>query len=133
MIRRGLMKATYLLVLIVFIAGMFKQGKDGGELVYEYGANVERVQDLDSELFDVKEELEEAEETIKTMQAALKKDETSDSQTKSAPTDVQDEKSTSTTHASTVENEKVEKNLDTSSVVQNETSQHEDTVTETSE
>jgi uncharacterized membrane protein len=71
MIQRGLMKATYLLVLIVFIAGMFKQGKDGGELVYEYGANVERVQDLDSDLFDAKEELGEAQEKIKELEAAV--------------------------------------------------------------
>jgi uncharacterized membrane protein len=71
MIQRGLMKATYLLVLIVFIAGMFKQGKDGGELVYEYGANVERVQELDSDLFDAKEELSEAQEKLKELEAAL--------------------------------------------------------------
>ena len=65
MIRRGLMKAMYLLVLIVFIAGIFKQGKDGGELVYKYGANIERVADLDSDLFDTKEELDEANEALK--------------------------------------------------------------------
>jgi len=66
MIQRGLMKATYLLVLIVFIAGILKQGKDGGELVYEYGANVERVQELDSELFDAQEELDELKEEMKS-------------------------------------------------------------------
>ena len=66
MIQRGLMKATYLLVLIVFVAGILKQGKDGGELVYEYGANVERVQELDSELFDAQEELDELKEEMKS-------------------------------------------------------------------
>ncbi len=65
LIQRGLMKALYLLVLIVFIAGILKQGKDGGELVYEYGANVERVQDLDSDLFDANEELEDLKEKMK--------------------------------------------------------------------
>ena len=65
LIRTGLLKAMYLLVLIVFTIGVIKQGKDGGELVYEYGANVERVADLDSELFDVKEELDEAKEAAK--------------------------------------------------------------------
>jgi len=59
MISRGLMKGLYLLVLILFVAGILKQGKEGGELVYKYGVNVEKVQELDSELFDVKEELEE--------------------------------------------------------------------------
>jgi len=63
-IQRGLMKATYMLVLIVFTAGILKQGKDGGELVYKYGANIEKVQELDSELFDAQEELEALQEKI---------------------------------------------------------------------
>jgi uncharacterized membrane protein len=66
MIKRGMMKGLYLLVLVVFVAGILKQGKDGGELVYEYGANVERVADLDSELFDTKEELDELKEQAKS-------------------------------------------------------------------
>ena len=66
MIKRGMMKGLYLLVLVVFVAGILKQGKDGGELVYEYGANVERVADLDSELFDTKEELDELKEKAKS-------------------------------------------------------------------
>jgi len=48
----GIMKVLYLFVLILFVAGILKQGKEGGELVYKYGANVEAVQKLDSELFD---------------------------------------------------------------------------------
>jgi len=66
MIKRGLMKALFLLVLVVFVAGILKQGKDGGELVYEHGANVERVADLDSELFDAKEELDELKEEMES-------------------------------------------------------------------
>jgi hypothetical protein len=65
MIQRGLMKALFMLILILFVIGILKQGKDGGELVYKYGANVERVSDLDSELFDVKEELDELKEEEK--------------------------------------------------------------------
>ena len=65
MARKGLVKAIYLLVLIVFVAGILKQGKDGGELVYEYGANVERVKALDDELFDCKDELSDAEDELK--------------------------------------------------------------------
>ncbi len=64
MIQRGLMKGLFLLILIIFVAGILKQGKEGGELVYKYGANVERVNDLDSELFDVKEELDELKEEV---------------------------------------------------------------------
>jgi len=66
-INRGLMKALYLLILILFVAGIVKQGKDGGELVYEYGANVERVADMDSEIFDLKEELDELKEAAKSV------------------------------------------------------------------
>jgi len=54
-IKKGLIKGLYLLVLAVFIAGVLKQGKDGGELVYEYGANVERVQTLQDALDDTEE------------------------------------------------------------------------------
>jgi len=75
MINRGLMKALYLLVLILFVAGILKQGKEGGELVYKYGVNVEKVQELDSELFDVKEELEELQEETKPAEAAEKEPE----------------------------------------------------------
>ena len=61
-LQRGLMKALYLLILVLFIAVMLKQGKDGGELVYKYGVNVQTVQDLSSEIDDLKEEIEEWEE-----------------------------------------------------------------------
>jgi len=64
MIQRGLMKGLFLLILIIFVAGILKQGKEGGELVYKYGANVERVQALDDELFDVQEELDELKEEV---------------------------------------------------------------------
>ncbi len=60
----GVMKFLYLSVLIIFVAGIFKQGQEGGELVYKYGMNVEQVKTLDDELFDLKEELEELEEEL---------------------------------------------------------------------
>ncbi|MEA2046826.1 MAG: DUF2231 domain-containing protein [Campylobacterota bacterium] len=61
----GILRFLYLIVLIVFVAGIFKQGQEGGELVYKYGMNVEQVQTLDDELFDVKEELEEVSSMLK--------------------------------------------------------------------
>ena len=72
MIQRGLMKALYLLVLILFVAGILKQGKDGGELVYEYGVNVQKVQELDSDLDDLKEELEDLQEESKKAAPVVK-------------------------------------------------------------
>lgn len=58
------LKALYLIVLIVFVAALFKQGEEGGELVYEHGLNVEQVNTLKDDIADLKDELEdEAEET----------------------------------------------------------------------
>jgi len=64
MIQRGMMKGLFLLILIIFVAGILKQGKEGGELVYKYGANVELVKTLDDEMFDLKEELDELKEEV---------------------------------------------------------------------
>jgi uncharacterized membrane protein len=72
MIQKGLMKTLYLLILILFVAGILKQGKEGGDLVYKYGVNVEKVQELDSELDDLKEELEELQAVDKPLKAEEK-------------------------------------------------------------
>jgi len=64
--KKGIIKALYMLLLIGFVAGLFYQGKEGGDLVYKYGVNVEKVQDLESDLDDAKEEIEELEENAPT-------------------------------------------------------------------
>ena len=61
---KGFFKFLFFMTLIAMMLVTFKQGKEGGELVYEHGANIERVKTLDDELFDAKEELEEAEEKL---------------------------------------------------------------------
>lgn len=61
---KRIIRGLYILILIAFVAGIFEQGEEGGELVYKYGMNVEQVKVLDDELSDLKEELEEA--TAKT-------------------------------------------------------------------
>jgi len=75
MIKRGVVKGLYFLILILFVAGILKQGKEGGELVYKYGANVERVAEMDSTIFDLKEELDELKSAgeAKKMPAAVAK------------------------------------------------------------
>ena len=65
------LKALYIFVLIAFVVLMFKQGKEGGELVFEHGLNVEKVKALDDELFDLKEELEEAKAVVETPKAEV--------------------------------------------------------------
>ncbi|MFT7824899.1 MAG: DUF2231 domain-containing protein [Sulfurimonas sp.] len=71
MLSKGLVKAFYFLILILFIAAILKQGKDGGELVYEFGANVEAVKILDDEKFDLEEELEELQEELEAKNKEL--------------------------------------------------------------
>ncbi len=84
---KGIMKGLYLLVLIVFVAGIFEQGEEGGELVYKYGMNVEQVKVLDDELFDLKEELEEA--TEKTEESTVESAEAEKSETVNLPAPTQ--------------------------------------------
>jgi len=73
LLRKGALKALYLLVLVLFVVGMLKQGKEGGELVYEHGANVSKVKALDDALFDCKDELGDAQEEAKKAAAEAKK------------------------------------------------------------
>ena len=65
----GILKLLYISVLIAFVAGIYQQGKEGGELVYKYGMNVEQVKTLDDELFDVKEEVEELTSEVEKSEA----------------------------------------------------------------
>jgi len=80
MINRGLMKGLFLFVLIFFVAGILKQGKEGGELVYTHGANVKIVKIKDDALFDCQDDLsdyvaeeKEAEEAAAKADAEAKK------------------------------------------------------------
>jgi uncharacterized membrane protein len=100
MISRGLMKTLYLLVLILFVAGILKQGKEGGELVYKYGVNVEKVQELDSELFDVKEEFEELQEELEELQEENKAPE-AEEKAPATTTETKEEAPAATTEAVT--------------------------------
>ncbi len=50
------LKLLYILVLVALIVLMFKHGKEGGELVYGQGLNVQAVETLDTKVIDAKEE-----------------------------------------------------------------------------
>jgi uncharacterized membrane protein len=67
-IRKTAGRIFFILILGGFIALTLFQGKEGGELVYKYGANIERVADMKSDGDDAKEELEEAEEKFSELQ-----------------------------------------------------------------
>ena len=59
---KKLLKVLFFIGLIGFILVSFEQGEEGGKLVYKYGANVERVKNIDDKLFDTQEALEELQE-----------------------------------------------------------------------
>jgi len=57
-------RILFILILGGFIAVTLNQGKEGGELVYKYGANNEAVADVKSDLEDAIEERDELQEKI---------------------------------------------------------------------
>ena len=71
----GILKLLYISVLIAFVAGIYVQGEEGGELVYKHGMNVEKVKTLDDELFDVKDELFDAKEELEEATSKVEKSE----------------------------------------------------------
>jgi uncharacterized membrane protein len=85
-------KFLFFIGLIGFILVTFKQGEEGGELVYKYGANVEKVKTLDEELFDAKEELEDTKtEKEEVVEAAVTTPQATKPQTNEAKDVVEEE------------------------------------------
>ena len=79
-INKTLAKAIFALILAIFVALVLKQGKDGGELVYKYGANVapistmdDQIMDLEDEIDSLKSELDKCKADLKAAQSAHKK------------------------------------------------------------
>ncbi len=64
LIVRGWAKGLFFLVLILFIAASIKQGDDGGELVYKYGANIAIVSTHEDTIDDLNDKIEELEEQL---------------------------------------------------------------------
>jgi len=72
---KGFFRFLFFIALMGLIAISLKQGKDGGELVYEYGANVQIIKDMKFDLDDLKEELAELEEEADAKKEAVKSQE----------------------------------------------------------
>jgi len=68
--KKALVKILYLVILVLFTAGILKQGKEGGELVYKHGANVAQVMNLENKIDDMKDEMETSKEEPKAAPAA---------------------------------------------------------------
>lgn len=57
-------RGTLIVTLVIFVSFLFKQGYDGGELVYKYGVNVAAVSEVRESLEDMKDELSDMNETV---------------------------------------------------------------------
>ena len=66
-------KLLFVLILATFVGFVLKQGKDGGELVYKYGANVAKVSQMDDEIMDLEDKVDSCNTTLQQCQEDLKK------------------------------------------------------------
>ena len=71
-LRKKIGKVLFILILVGFIAVTLNQGKEGGELVYKYGANNEAVSDVKSDLEDAIAERDEFEEELNELKDSKK-------------------------------------------------------------
>ena len=71
-INKTLAKAIFALILAIFVALVLKQGKDGGELVYKYGANVAPVSALDDKIMDLEDEVDTLKSELEKCKSAAK-------------------------------------------------------------
>ncbi len=61
----------FVLILIGFTAVTLKQGHDGGDLVYKYGANNQAIEDVKSDKDDLKDELDELQEKYDELKGSV--------------------------------------------------------------
>jgi uncharacterized membrane protein len=61
----------FILILIGFTVAILKQGKEGGELVYKYGANSEAIADMSSNKENIQEELDKLQEKYDELKESI--------------------------------------------------------------
>ncbi len=69
-INNRIAKIIFVILLAAFVGVSLKQGKDGGELVYEYGANVKAVSTMDDKIMDLEDELDSCKSDLEKAQKA---------------------------------------------------------------
>ncbi|WP_353662067.1 DUF2231 domain-containing protein [Hydrogenimonas sp. SS33] len=70
LVKRPWARDFFLAMLLIFIGVLFKQGKDGGELVYEYGVNVEAVSKLQDKIDDMEYQIDDLKTQVQKAKAA---------------------------------------------------------------
>ncbi len=73
--RGALSRILFLMITLAFASAIFKQGHDGGELVYKFGANNEALQKALDENIDLKDEFEELKSECEEKKSSIKNDE----------------------------------------------------------
>ena len=100
----------FVLIVIGFTAVTLKQGHEGGELVYKYGANSEAVANVASDKDDLKDELDELQEKYDELKesASAKAEEPKEEESKAEKAKEEETKDESTTVESPKEEAKTE-------------------------
>ncbi len=95
--KNATLKVLYMLVLAGFVFATLHQGKEGGELVFEHGTNVEALAEMDDKAFDLQEEVDELKEELEELKGESKEDKVQESEVKKeeADEDTKEEKSDS--------------------------------------
>jgi len=65
LIKQNWLRNIFLILLVLFTATAFKEGKDGGELVYKYGVNVKTVNELQSRADDMQNDIDTIKQELK--------------------------------------------------------------------
>ncbi|WP_456453248.1 DUF2231 domain-containing protein [Hydrogenimonas sp.] len=85
LVKRPWARDMFIAFLLIFVGVMFKQGKDGGELVYEYGVNVEPVTKLQDRIDEMEYDIDDLKEELKKAKAAAAAPAASEASAQEAP------------------------------------------------
>ena len=80
--KNATLKVLYMLILIGFVFATLYQGKEGGELVFKHGTNVEALAEMDEKAFDLQEELDELQEEFDELKAETEETESTEPEAK---------------------------------------------------
>ncbi|WP_187647070.1 DUF2231 domain-containing protein [Nitrosophilus labii] len=113
-IKKDAAQAVYMVALLVFIGITLKQGKDGGELVYEYGANVEAISKMDDKIMELEDKIDELETKLKECSPAKEESQQSTAQeVNSQPTKTETVEQQESNATLTVQSENIDQNATT--------------------